>query len=85
MVNLETALTDGTCPQPQDKPYIFDAPATAITALRSAGITLATQANDHAVDCGPRGLSQNLSIAKQASSPSSASAATPPRRSRRTG
>ena len=26
MVNLETAVTDGTCPEPQSKPYIFDAP-----------------------------------------------------------
>ena len=63
MVNLETAVTDGTCPEPADKPYIFDAPASAITALRSAGVTLATQANDHGLDCGPQGLSQNLSIA----------------------
>ena len=36
MVNLETAVTDGTCPEPQDKPYIFDAPASAVTALKSA-------------------------------------------------
>ena len=31
MVNLESALTDGTCPQPQSKPYIFYAPPTALT------------------------------------------------------
>ena len=65
MVNLETALTNGTCPQPQNKPYIFDAPASAITALRSAGITVAAQANDHALDCGQAGLSQALSIANE--------------------
>lgn len=65
MVNLETSVTDGTCPQPQNKPYIFDAPASAITALRSALVTVATQANDHGMDCGTTGLAQNLTIAAQ--------------------
>ena len=69
MVNLETAVTDGTCPEPQSKPYIFDAPATAITALKSAKISLVTEANDHGLDCGPQGLSQNLNIAGQADYP----------------
>jgi hypothetical protein len=69
MVNLETALTDGTCPQPQDKPYIFNAPPTAITALRSADVSLVTQANDHALDCGQEGLTQALAIAKQTGFP----------------
>jgi poly-gamma-glutamate capsule biosynthesis protein CapA/YwtB (metallophosphatase superfamily) len=65
MVNLETSVTEGTCPEPQNKQYIFDAPASAITALKSAQITLATEANDHGEDCGPQGLSQNLTIAAQ--------------------
>ena len=65
MVNLETSVTDGTCPEPQSKQYIFDAPASAVTALKSATITLATEANDHGLDCGPQGLSQNLTIASQ--------------------
>ena len=69
MVNLETAVTNGTCPEPQSKPYIFDAPATALTALKSATVSVATEANDHGMDCGPQGLSQNLTIAKQASYP----------------
>lgn len=69
MVNLETAVTNGTCPQPQSKQYIFDAPASAVTALKSATITLATEANDHGMDCGAQGLSQNLSIAAQARYP----------------
>ena len=69
MVNLETAVTDGTCPEPQSKPYIFDAPATAITALKSADVSLVTEANDHGLDCGQQGLSQNLSIAAQADYP----------------
>ena len=69
MVNLETAVTDGTCPEPQNKQYIFDAPASAITALKSASISLATEANDHGYDCGAQGLSQNLTIATQGSYP----------------
>jgi poly-gamma-glutamate capsule biosynthesis protein CapA/YwtB (metallophosphatase superfamily) len=69
MVNLETAVTEGTCPEPQPKPFIFDAPATAVTALKSAGISLATEANDHGEDCGQEGLSQNLTVATQAKYP----------------
>jgi len=69
MVNLETAVTDGTCPEPQSKPYIFDAPASAVTALKGATVSVATEANDHGMDCGPQGLSQNLTIASQASYP----------------
>jgi hypothetical protein len=69
MVNLETAVTNGTCPEPQSKPYIFDAPASAVTALKTATISLATEANDHGMDCGPEGLSQNLTIASQAKYP----------------
>jgi poly-gamma-glutamate synthesis protein (capsule biosynthesis protein) len=69
MVNLETVVTDGTCPEPQNKPYIFDAPASALTALKSASITVATEANDHGLDCGQQGLSQNLTIATQAGFP----------------
>jgi hypothetical protein len=69
MVNLETAVTNGTCPEPQSKPYIFDAPASAITALKAASIGLTTEANDHGMDCGPQGLSQNLNIAAQGKYP----------------
>jgi hypothetical protein len=69
MVNLETAVTDGTCPEPQSKPYIFDAPASAVTALKAATVTVATEANDHGMDCGAQGLSQNLTIASRASFP----------------
>jgi capsule synthesis protein PGA_cap len=69
MVNLETAVTDGICPEPQNKPYIFDAPASAVTALKSAKVSLTTEANDHGMDCGPQGLSQNLTIASQTGYP----------------
>ena len=37
MVNLESALTDGTCPDPQAKQYVFYAPASAVTAFKGAG------------------------------------------------
>jgi poly-gamma-glutamate synthesis protein (capsule biosynthesis protein) len=69
MVNLETAVTNGICPEPQNKPYIFDAPASAVTALKSATVSVATEANDHGMDCGPQGLSQNLTIASKAGYP----------------
>jgi hypothetical protein len=69
MVNLETAVTNGTCPEPQSKPYIFDAPASAVTALKSATVSVATEANDHGMDCGAEGLSQNLTIASNAHFP----------------
>jgi poly-gamma-glutamate synthesis protein (capsule biosynthesis protein) len=69
MVNLETVVTNGTCPEPQSKPYIFQAPASAITALKSATISLVTEGNDHGLDCGPQGLSQNLTIANQTNYP----------------
>jgi len=65
MVNLETALTDGTCPDPQPKTYDFDAPASAITALQSAGVSLVTEANNHGEDCGQAGLQMALSARAQ--------------------
>jgi hypothetical protein len=60
MVNLESALTNGTCPQPQAKQYVFDAPTTALTAFRSAGVSLITNTNNHGEDCGPAGLQMAL-------------------------
>jgi poly-gamma-glutamate synthesis protein (capsule biosynthesis protein) len=62
MVNFESALTDGSCPQPQPKSYVFSAPAAAITAFKSAGITLVTEANNHGEDCGRGGLQMALAI-----------------------
>jgi len=69
MVNLETVVTNGTCPEPQPKQYIFDAPASAVTALKNATISVTTEANDHGLDCGPQGLTQNLSISSQTGFP----------------
>jgi poly-gamma-glutamate synthesis protein (capsule biosynthesis protein) len=63
-VNLETAVTNGGTPQP--KTYHFRTPATAFTALRDAGIDLATMANNHVLDYGQAGLADTLAAAKAA-------------------
>jgi poly-gamma-glutamate capsule biosynthesis protein CapA/YwtB (metallophosphatase superfamily) len=69
MVNFESALTDGTCPDPQPKQYVFYAPSSAITAFQSAKVTLVTEANNHGEDCGLAGLEMSMAIAKQAGYP----------------
>ena len=60
MVNLESALTEGTCPDPQSKQYVFCAPASAISAFKGAGVTLITEASNHGEDCGAAGLQSAL-------------------------
>ena len=60
MVNLESALTNGTCPQPQDMQFVFSAPASAVTAFQGAGVSLITEANNHGEDCGAAGLQMAL-------------------------
>ncbi|MGH8861071.1 MAG: CapA family protein, partial [Jatrophihabitantaceae bacterium] len=54
MVNLETAITTGG--DQQNKAFTFRAPPVAFTALRDAGIDLATMANNHGADYGIPGL-----------------------------
>jgi 2',3'-cyclic-nucleotide 2'-phosphodiesterase (5'-nucleotidase family) len=58
MVNLETAISVGGTPQP--KSFAFSAPPSAFTALRDAGVDLATMANNHGADYGAGGLRQTL-------------------------
>jgi Bacterial capsule synthesis protein PGA_cap len=58
MVNLETSISVGG--RPQNKSFTFQAPATAFTALRDAGVDIATMANNHAADYGSDGLRQTL-------------------------
>lgn len=58
MVNLETAITTRGDPAPKD--FHFRAPATAFTALRAAGVDVATMANNHAADYGAIGLHDTL-------------------------
>ena len=67
VVNLETAITNrGT---PAAKEYVFRAPATAFTALRAAGVDIASMANNHGVDYGPEGLADSLAAAAAADFP----------------
>ena len=51
IVNLETSLGTGGRPEP-GKRYTFQAPPAALTALRAAGIDVASMANNHALDFG---------------------------------
>jgi Bacterial capsule synthesis protein PGA_cap len=69
MLNLESALTDGTCPQSQPKQYVFYAPPTAVSAFRGAGVTLITNTNNHGEDCGPAGLQLALAVKQSSSYP----------------
>jgi poly-gamma-glutamate synthesis protein (capsule biosynthesis protein) len=62
MTNFASALTDGGCPEPQPKQYLFYAPATAVQAFQGAGVTLITEANNHGEDCGPEGLQTALAV-----------------------
>ena len=65
MVNLESALTDGTCPDAQGKQFVFYAPQSAIDAFKGAGVTLITEANNHGEDCGAAGLQMALTARAQ--------------------
>jgi hypothetical protein len=58
MVNLETAIT--TAGEQQSKSFTFRAPPAALTALRDAGVDLATMANNHGADYGASGLRDTL-------------------------
>jgi poly-gamma-glutamate capsule biosynthesis protein CapA/YwtB (metallophosphatase superfamily) len=67
MVNLETAVTDRG--EPVSKTYVFRAPASAFSALKSAGIDLVTVANNHGMDFGTAGLSDTLTAGRRAGVP----------------
>ena len=58
MVNLESAVTERGVREP--KPFTFRAPPTALTALKAAGIDVATMANNHGADFGQTGLEDSL-------------------------
>ena len=67
MVNFESSMTfGGRCPDPQPKQYVFAAPVSALTAFRSAGATLVTEANNHGEDCGRPGLLEALTLRARA-------------------
>jgi poly-gamma-glutamate synthesis protein (capsule biosynthesis protein) len=63
VVNLETAITEGGTIQ--TKEFNFRAPASALDALKAAGIDAASMANNHGMDFGVDGLADTLA-AKQA-------------------
>lgn len=67
MVNLETAITTGGVPQ--DKAFHFRAPPVALTALREAGIDVATMANNHGADYGEEGIADSLAAIKSSHFP----------------
>ncbi len=58
MVNLETAIATAGSAAPKE--FTFRAPPAALTALRDAGIDVATMANNHGADYGSSGLHQTL-------------------------
>ena len=61
VVNLETAVTERGTPAPKE--FTFRAPARAFTALRAAGVDVASMANNHGLDYGPDGLTDSLAAA----------------------
>jgi poly-gamma-glutamate synthesis protein (capsule biosynthesis protein) len=67
VVNLETAITTGG--QAQNKAFTFRAPPTAFTALRDAGVDVATMANNHGADFGAEGLRDSLAAIRSSHFP----------------
>lgn len=67
MVNLETAIATGGEPEP--KSFTFRAPPVALDALRTAGIDVASMANNHAADYGATGLAESLAAIRSSGFP----------------
>jgi poly-gamma-glutamate synthesis protein (capsule biosynthesis protein) len=67
MVNLETAVTSRGAPAPKE--YVFRAPASAFSALKSGGVDLVTVANNHGMDYGTTGLQDTLVAGRRAGVP----------------
>jgi poly-gamma-glutamate synthesis protein (capsule biosynthesis protein) len=67
MVNLETSISVGGTRYPKE--YNFQATPSALTALKDAGIDIATMANNHAADYGSAGLAQTLAAIKHSPIP----------------
>ncbi|MGV9771498.1 CapA family protein [Streptosporangium sp. NPDC003464] len=68
MVNLETAITTGGTRAP-GKQFTFRAPASALTALKAAGVDVASMANNHGMDYMDSGLSDSLAAIRRAKFP----------------
>lgn len=67
VVNLETAIATGGEPEP--KSFTFRAPPTALDALRSAGVDVASMANNHAADFGGPGIAESLAAIRTSGFP----------------
>jgi poly-gamma-glutamate synthesis protein (capsule biosynthesis protein) len=67
MLNLETSVSVGGTRE--IKNFTFQAPPSAFTALKAAGIDLVTMANNHAADYGSAGLAQTLAAIKRSGFP----------------
>ncbi|MFC5834285.1 CapA family protein [Nonomuraea insulae] len=68
MVNLETAVTTGGTPAP-GKQFTFRAPSSAFTALKAAGVDVASMANNHGMDYMDGGLADTLAAIKSSKFP----------------
>jgi poly-gamma-glutamate synthesis protein (capsule biosynthesis protein) len=68
MINLETAITTGGTPAP-GKQYTFRAPPSALTALKAAGVDVASMANNHGMDYMETGLRDSLTAIRRAKFP----------------
>ena len=60
VANLETSV--GTGGTPENKQYTYQAPPSAIDALRAGGFDVITMANNHGRDFGPDGLAESLAV-----------------------
>ncbi|MEU8270198.1 CapA family protein [Sphaerisporangium sp. NPDC049002] len=68
MVNLETAITTGGTPAP-GKQFTFRAPPSALTALKAAGVDVASMANNHGMDYMQTGLRDSLAAIRSSKFP----------------
>jgi poly-gamma-glutamate capsule biosynthesis protein CapA/YwtB (metallophosphatase superfamily) len=64
MVNLECPVTDIVDPEP--KAFTFRCDPQALPAARRAGVDVMSQANNHAYDQGPAGLTDSLEAIRAA-------------------
>jgi poly-gamma-glutamate synthesis protein (capsule biosynthesis protein) len=67
VVNLETAITTGGEAEP--KSFTFRAPPSAFTALRAAGVDVASMANNHGADFGEVGLQDSVAAIRDSGFP----------------
>jgi poly-gamma-glutamate capsule biosynthesis protein CapA/YwtB (metallophosphatase superfamily) len=68
MINLETAITTGGTPAP-GKQFTFRAPPSALTALKAAGVDVASMANNHGMDYMESGLRDSLAAIRRSRFP----------------